>query len=347
MMPGLEVRFLKKSFDKIRAVQDFSHAFAQGKITTVVGPSGCGKSTLLGMIVGLMSPDYGSIILDGQDITLIQSEERNMGMIFQNYALFPHLTVRQNIEFGLRVRRWAQEARKKHSDELLERLRIPHLANRYISQISQGEQQRVALARALAIRPRVLLLDEPLSALDAKLREELRAELFQVLNEESITSIYVTHDHVEALSLGHELIVMNAGGIEQCGKPLEVYMKPSNPFVAEFFGTANIFEGESFLDSGQPKVRLPFAVLPLSNSSILGPCKVLIRTEDLLLSEMDRAHFTAEYQYSQFLGRRFRLFLNASGHKVILDADRDMKGHQSVGVQANSEKILLWKNRID
>jgi putative spermidine/putrescine transport system ATP-binding protein len=253
----LEARSLTKRYGDTAAVQEFSHAFAEGKITTILGPSGSGKSTVLALIAGLKQPESGAVWLGGRDITAVAPERRDFGIVFQNYALFPHLSVRENVEFGLRVRRLPKAERRARAIETLELTRIAHLAERRITEISGGEQQRVAIARALAIRPSVLLMDEPLSALDAKLREDLRAELSRLLREISLTTIYVTHDQTEAMSLGHEMVILNKGRVEQAGVPADLYLHPANLFVANFLGDSNVLAAERESQSG--KIHFSFA----------------------------------------------------------------------------------------
>jgi len=343
-MSVLEVKSLSKAYGAVAAVSQFSHRFTDGKITTVVGPSGSGKSTMLWMIAGLIAPDSGSTWLDGNEVTRVLPERRDLGMVFQNYALFPHLTVRENIEFGLRVRRLGAHERRSRAEQTMELVRISHLQNRRINQISGGEQQRVALARALAIRPRVLLMDEPLSALDAKLREELRSELFRLLQQLAMTTIYVTHDQVEAMSLGNELIVMSQGKIEQVGRPLDVYRKPANKFVAEFLGSANIFEAECVEKEGRRQIQLPFALLKAPSYLEPGSCYVMIRPEDMEVGENGDAHFMAAFESALFLGNQIRIQLRVTGQRIILDVrnELELKKESPVPVSINSEKVFVW-----
>ncbi|MBV9079951.1 MAG: ABC transporter ATP-binding protein [Elusimicrobia bacterium] len=343
-MSTLKVQSLSKSFGAVEAVADFSHDFKNGEITTVVGPSGSGKSTALWMIAGLTAPDRGTVILDGQDITAVPPEKRDLGLVFQSYALFPHLSVEQNVEFGLKVRKMAAEDRRRRVDEMLDLVRIGRLRERRINQLSGGEQQRVALARALAIRPKILLMDEPLSALDAKLREELRTELFRLLQDLRITTIYVTHDQIEAMSLGNELIVMNGGRIEQTGRPPEVYKKPANKFVAEFLGSANIFEAQCVEMNGKRKIKLPFTVIDAPAQSVPGSCWVMVRPEGLTVANEGEGHFRAVIESSQFLGNQIRIVLNVNGQRLIVDVHNDLtiNGGTSVPVQIRSDQVFMW-----
>lgn len=340
----LKVDGLRKRYGDVEAVQRFTHTFSPGRITTLVGPSGSGKSTVLWMMAGLIAPDEGRVSLDDDDITALAPERRNIGMVFQDYALFPHLSVRENVEFGLRVRGIAAAERRRRALETLELVRISRLADRRTTQISGGEQQRVALARALAIRPRVLLLDEPLSALDAKLRERLRAELFRIFQDLAITTVYVTHDQIEAMSLGHELIVMNQGRVEQAGRPIDVYRKPTNPFVADFLGSANIFEGEVFREENGSRIRLPFGTVDLPDDLPTGTCFVMIRPEDMELAHAANAHFHATLESSLFLGHQRRLILNAEGHQLIVDVGNEaaLDERAPLSLSIRPGKVFVW-----
>lgn len=306
----LELRGLRKAYVRggAPALDGVSHVFAPGKVTVVLGPSGSGKSTVLGAISGLVPPDAGGVWLDGRDITGLAPEKRGFGMVFQNYALFPHLSVVENVEFGLRVRGLERIERRRQALEMLHLTRIPHLAERRVQEISGGEQQRVAVARALAVRPTVLLMDEPLSALDARLRDDLRAELARLLRELALTTVYVTHDQAEAMSLGHELLVMQRGRIEQAGRAEDLYLQPASPFVAGFIGAANVFTGLSCAADGT--VRLPFATLPVEPEIPAGPCWALLRPEAFEIArEGERADFTAVIESIYFLGAQLRVQL--------------------------------------
>lgn len=333
----LEARDLRKSYQDATAVEAFSHRFAEGKITTVLGPSGSGKSTTLGMITGLIEPDAGTISLEGKDITALAPEKRGFGMVFQNYALFPHLTARENVEFGLRVRGVAKAERRRRAEEMLELARIGSLGARRIHELSGGEQQRVALARALAFRPKVLLMDEPLSALDAKLREELRADLATLLRDVAVTTIYVTHDQAEAMSLGHELIVMNRGRIEQSGAPVDLYRRPATPFVAAFLGSANLFEAEC----DGASAHLPMTVSAAPAGAKPGPCWALIRPEDL---HADAAGFPATVETTFFVGHRVRVHLQAGEVKLVMDAPNDLAlaPGDVIHLRLDAAKLHLW-----
>ncbi len=238
-MAFLQIENVSKSFGSVEAVKDFNLNIEKGELVSFLGPSGCGKTTTLRMVAGFEMPTAGRIIMNGEDITNMPPNKRDVGMVFQSYALFPNMTVADNIGFGLKVMKKSAEEIKQRVKEMLTLINMPEYGDRYPYQLSGGQQQRVALARALALRPDVLLLDEPLSALDAKIRVSLRAEIRAIQQKLGITAIYVTHDQEEALSLSDRVVVMNSGCIEQVGSPFEIYNFPKTAFVANFVGTLN------------------------------------------------------------------------------------------------------------
>ncbi|XID75562.1 sulfate/molybdate ABC transporter ATP-binding protein [Alkanindiges sp. WGS2144] len=244
---SIQVKNIDKRFDGFHALNDISLNFPEGELVALLGPSGCGKTTLLRIIAGLESADSGQILLHHQDATRTHVRQRQVGFVFQHYALFRHMTVFDNVAFGLRVRprktRPSEVDIKKQVNQLLELVQLGFLADRFPAQLSGGQRQRIALARALAVEPKVLLLDEPFGALDAKVRKELRRWLRDLHDELHITSIFVTHDQEEALEVADRIVVMNKGNIEQVGSPREVYNHPANPFVFDFLGQANQFKG--------------------------------------------------------------------------------------------------------
>jgi putative spermidine/putrescine transport system ATP-binding protein len=243
-MAYLAITHLEKSFGPTRVVKDFSLDVDKGEFISLLGPSGCGKTTVLRLVAGFETPSAGSIHIDGQDVTALHPNQRNIGMVFQAYALFPNLTVAQNVGFGLKVAGMARGEAAARVDEMLRLIGLPELGARYPFQLSGGQQQRVALARALAPRPRVLLLDEPLSALDAKIRVSLRQEIRQIQQQLGITTIFVTHDQEEALSMSDRVVVMNGGIAEQVGAPFDIYNRPATRFVAGFVGTHTAFDAQ-------------------------------------------------------------------------------------------------------
>ena len=245
----LRVEGLRKSFGRELAVDGISFGVEPGKILTLLGPSGCGKTTTLRMIAGLEHPDAGTITIGEEPVTslarriMVSPERRNVGMVFQSYAVWPHMTVAQNVAYPLEVRRWPRREIAARVEEVLELVGLSRFRDQYATKLSGGQQQRVALARALIFKPRLLLFDEPLSNLDAKLREQLRVELVRLQRDVGITSVYVTHDQAEAMVISDQIIVMNRGRIEQVGDARAIYSRPANRFVAEFIGLANLLPG--------------------------------------------------------------------------------------------------------
>src|SRR5581483_8937474 len=282
---------------------------------SLLGPSGCGNTTALRLVAGFDRPDEGRIVVDGRDITGVAPNKRDMGMVFQAYSLFPNMTAAQNVEFGLKIRGKDRTDRRKRVDDLLELVGLGHAGDRYPHQLSGGMQQRVALARALAIEPRVLLLDEPLSALDAKVRVQLREEIRRIQLELGITTLYVTHDQEEALAISDHVAVMYGGVIEQMGTPSEMYTAPKTPFVAEFIGTMNRLEGKVVdgaageVDHAGTRLRIAAARGRANGERVL----ILIRPEDLELtaagngSTVNGNTLMAEVVTQTFLGPVTRL----------------------------------------
>jgi ABC-type Fe3+/spermidine/putrescine transport system ATPase subunit len=241
----VELKAVRKRYGKVVAVDGVSLALREGEFFTLLGPSGCGKTTTLRLVAGFEEPEAGEVLIGGKQVNRLPPERRPIGMVFQNYALFPNMTVFGNVAFPLRLRRLPEEEVRRRVGELLELVHLAGLEGRYPRELSGGQQQRVALARALAREPKVLLLDEPLSALDAKIREELRSELKRLQWETGLTALYVTHDQEEALALSDRLAVMREGRVEQLGTPREVYEAPATPFVARFVGAGTLVPGEA------------------------------------------------------------------------------------------------------
>lgn len=243
-MKGVRLENVSKMFGDQRGVENVDIDIKPGEFFTFLGPSGCGKTTTLRMIAGFYFPTKGKIYFDQRDVTSLQPDKRNIGMVFQNYALFPHMTVFENIAFGLEVRKLSKSVIKQKVEQAQKLVHLDGYGNRKITELSGGQQQRVALARALVIEPSILLLDEPLSNLDAKLREETRLEIKRLQVELGVTTVYVTHDQTEAMAMSDRIMVMNKGIVQQIGTPQEIYNHPVNHFVASFIGEANILEGE-------------------------------------------------------------------------------------------------------
>ncbi|HET6945710.1 MAG TPA: ABC transporter ATP-binding protein [Gaiellaceae bacterium] len=321
-MPFLDLQDLHRDFGTVKALDGIEISLGEGEFLSLLGPSGCGKTTALRIVAGFDRPDAGRVLVDGRDVTNVPPNKRGMGMVFQAYSLFPNMTARQNVEYGLRVRRQDKAGRRKRVDDLLELVGLGHARDRYPHQLSGGMQQRVALARALAIQPRVLLLDEPLSALDAKVRVQLREEIRRIQLELGITTLYVTHDQEEALSISDHVAVMYGGRIEQMGSPAEMYSSPATPFVAEFIGTMNRFEGtvvDGGVDHGGTRLAIEAAQGRPRGQRVL----VLVRPETVEVGPTngDGAANTlvGDVVTQTFLGPVTRLKIVGSGVDVIAD----------------------------
>jgi putative spermidine/putrescine transport system ATP-binding protein len=287
-MTHLTLQAVTKRFNTAYAVDHVDLSVPDGKLVCFLGPSGCGKTTLLRMIAGLETPSSGSVTFAGRDITHLPANQRDFGMVFQSLALFPHMSVAENIAYPLRLRKMGKAAQRHRVAELLDLIQLPHMANRPVTQLSGGQRQRVAIARAIASSPKLLLLDEPLSALDAKLREAMQVEIRLLQQRLGITTIMVTHDQREAMTMADEIVVMEKGRIAQVGKPLDIYRDPVSEFVADFIGLGNILpvthdgRGSVNLPGGQQIVVANPAYVPESTGGI----RLLIRPEDVFLKHV-------------------------------------------------------------
>lgn len=292
------------------ALQPLDLQVNAGETLVLLGPSGCGKTTTLRIISGLESPDNGGqVLFDGRDVTALPIEKRDVGMVFQNYALFPNMSVADNIAYGLKIQRLPREEIAQRLNEVMRMVDLQGFGERRIDALSGGQKQRVALARAIAVRPKVLLLDEPLAALDAKLRDRLRIEIGQLLRELGTTAVYVTHDQDEAMALGDRIAVMQAGRIAQLGTPQEIYHQPANPFVADFIGVVNCLEVLSTRDNG----RLTVHGGELATSHLQGVSTVYCRPEDIQVVPLNQADVTGKVVQSIFLGQTQRLLVDTGG----------------------------------
>jgi putative spermidine/putrescine transport system ATP-binding protein len=310
-----------------------------GETVVFLGPSGCGKTTMLRIIAGLEAPDAGGRVVFGdEDVTAQPIERRNVGMVFQSYALFPNMSVAENIAYGLRVRKLAAPERDARVGEMLAMMHLEELGHRRVDQLSGGQKQRVALARALAVRPRVLLLDEPLTALDAKLREGLRVEIDRLLRSLAITAIYVTHDQAEAMALGDRIAVMEKGRIAQIGTPQEIYYRPQTAFVADFVGTMNRLAGRA----DGTAVEVPGGQLPW-----IGPARerqeLLFRPEDVRIVDGHGAHLRGTVVSAFFLGDHTRLIVDTGGAQPIVVETverRTFRQGEALALAVNPEALL-------
>ncbi|MBP0588821.1 ABC transporter ATP-binding protein [Paraburkholderia sp. LEh10] len=327
-MAFLEIDSLHKTFGANTALHHFDMKIERGEFITFLGPSGCGKTTVLRMIAGFETPTRGTIRLDGRDVTRLRTRQRNVGMVFQSYALFPNMTVAENIGFGLKVAHRPQGEVKQRVDEMLQLIKLPQLGERYPWQLSGGQQQRVALARALASKPQVLLLDEPLSALDAKIRISLRQDIRALQRELGITSIFVTHDQEEALSISDRIVVMNEGRVEQVGTPLDIYNYPRTRFVASFVGTLNILSGH-VIDPSTGRMAVDGQELRTTQSlpaDDAGKKRMLaLRPEAIVLEApvAGRNTLTATVEEVNFLGAIVRIRTRVKNEVISLDIFND------------------------
>ena len=323
-MAFLQLTNVQKAFGQTLAVRDVNLQVERGEFLSFLGPSGCGKTTTLRMIAGFEHPTSGAIVIDGVDVTGKPANQRNIGMVFQSYALFPNMTVAHNIGFGLKVAGKGSQAIKTRVTEMLSLIKLETLGNRYPYQLSGGQQQRVALARALAIRPQLLLLDEPLSALDAKIRVSLRNEIRAIQRQLGITTIYVTHDQEEALSLSDRVVVMNEGRMEQIGTPFEIYNFPKTTFVASFVGTLNTLTA-TVVDAAQGHLQVQgrdiYGDEAITNARNGETVKLALRPEQLRLSATGAAENTlpGRVESISFLGAIVRINISVGDTLLALD----------------------------
>ncbi len=319
----LEINAVRKMFGQTPAVDTFNLSVRKGEFISFLGPSGCGKTTTLRMIAGFEKPTSGQITIDGVDVTYVPANKRKIGMVFQSYALFPNMTVRENIQFGLKVGGQSQGVMHQRVTEMLDLIHLPDIGGRYPHQLSGGQQQRVALARALAIQPHVLLLDEPLSALDAKIRVSLRQEIRAIQRKLGITAIYVTHDQEEALSISDRIVVMNKGRMEQVGAPSSIYNLPQTRFVAQFVGTLSVLESQA-IDAYHAQIDGQPITLsrPLTDEQLAKPFTIALRPESLsfVRSGMDNIdQLQGQVEDVAFLGSVVRIRVRLT--KQIINVD--------------------------
>ena len=317
----LQLKQINKYFGRSHVIKDVNIDFEKGHFVTFLGPSGCGKTTLLRMVAGFYEPDDGEILLNGKRIERIPPYSRNTAMVFQEYALFPHMNVFDNVSYGLRVKNRPKEEIERRVKEALDLMQLKGMEDRFPNQMSGGQQQRVAVARALVMNPEVLLLDEPLSNLDAKLRESVRVELRDIQKKMGLSTIYVTHDQSEALSMSDMIVVLKGGVVHQTGSPQEIYFEPKTPFVADFIGTTNLLSvkglGENTVSYGNDRI-------PTTKSVNAGQEYCLsIRPECLKLVKEavdGQVNVKVTIQNKMFLGEKIRYFVNDSlGKEWIID----------------------------
>jgi putative spermidine/putrescine transport system ATP-binding protein len=327
--------------DGTRALEPASLEIARGETLVLLGPSGCGKTTMLRIIAGLERPDPGGkVLFDGKDMTAVPIERRNVGMVFQSYALFPNMSVADNIGYGLKIRGVKKDEQTARVADLVALTNISGLESRRIDQLSGGQRQRVALARAVAIRPGILLLDEPLTALDAALRERLRGELNRLLRALGVTTIYVTHDQAEAMELGDRIVVMRKGAIAQIGSPREIYFTPRNRFVAEFIGAANIIE--ALLESGH--LVLPGGRQPIGGNASQPGAIAMVRPETIGITSPANAPLSGTIDSVSFIGDRQRMIVSGAANRPLtVDAPNTIRAKigERVGLSIAPDAVRL------
>jgi len=350
-MSFLSLKNISKRFGDFVAVEDFNLEVDKGEFLSLLGPSGCGKTTTLNMIAGFEEPTTGAIQIDGRDMTHVSPNARDIGIVFQSYALFPHMTVAENVGFGLEMRKVGKQERRERVMETLELVGLTEFAERVPKALSGGQRQRVALARAIVIRPQLLLLDEPLSALDAKIRESMQVELRNIQRTVGITTILVTHDQAEAMAMSDRIAVMNMGRMARLGEPFEIYEKPGDSFTSNFLGSTNIFDGEVQEElEGQVLVNCSDIGLHIPGSAAKGArVSVAIRPEKVGLVQAGKGIFNAKVRTRIFLGTcwayqvesdlgSFNVTLQNTGHSVAGEGE-------TVGVTWHDDAVRILAER--
>ncbi|WDL99095.1 ABC transporter ATP-binding protein [Alicyclobacillus sp. ALC3] len=337
----LQVVNLAKHYGSFHAASDVSFEVGKGEFVTILGPSGSGKSTILRMVAGLTEPTSGRILIDGKDVTSLSPQKRDIGLVFQSYALFPNMTVAQNVAYPLRVRKWNREDIRVRVAELLELVGLAHRASYYPEQLSGGERQRVALVRALAFRPPLLLLDEPLSALDAKVRERLRASLKEIQSALQVTTVMVTHDQEEALELSDQVVVMNQGRVEQVGTPAMVYYSPRTEFAASFVGQSNaiaaVVKRTEPWANGMRKVSLYYHgatftwLVDEADATVGNMVTLFVRPESVRLTRGAESELNGIVRTAQFMGPTTRYKVEVAGQLLTVDAMSSLSQEVQVG----------------
>lgn len=345
-MANVSLINLKKQFGSATAVSDFSLEIADGELVAFLGPSGCGKTTTLRMIAGFIEPTAGRILIGDTDVTNIPVHKRDTGMVFQRYALFPHMTVADNVSFGLEMHRVESSERDKRVREALDMVRMTELRDRYPRQLSGGQQQRVAIARALAIEPKVFLLDEPLSNLDAKLRLEVREEIRTLQQRLGLTTIFVTHDQEEALAISDRMAIMHDGKVQQVGSPQTVYEHPTNLFVADFLGKMNFFSGKpsadyQFLTDDHITLKVP-KLKP--DTTMVG-----VRPErtNLSASPLAENNIPVTVQSASYLGAHIHVLLKGPSQQRLTCEIPNTQAHRQDALLQTGSKLYLGFNSED
>ncbi len=338
----IRLQNISVSFDDQSVLQDLDLQISDGEFVTLLGPSGCGKTTTLRIIGGFLKPDSGSVFFDDQLVTDLPPHKRPVNTIFQRYALFPHLNVFENVAFGMRVRKMKKEEIRERVEEMLRLVNLTGFEKRSVNTLSGGQQQRVAIARALAIHPRVLLLDEPLAALDLKLRKDMQAELKNIQKRLGITFIYVTHDQEEALSMSDTVVVMDSGKIQQIGTPQDIYNEPTNAFVADFIGESNILDGVMLSDYLVEFFGRKFSCLD-AGFEPNEPVDVVIRPEDIDIVEPIKGDLVGTVTSVTFKGVHYETIVDFKGFKWMIQTTDFYDVDRTIGIKLNPEDIHIMK----
>jgi len=344
--PLIDLQHISKSFDGEMVLDDLNLSIKENSFVTLLGPSGCGKSTTLRILGGFTPPDKGNVIFDGQDITKLPPNKRQLNTVFQKYALFPHMTIAENIAFGLKIK---NKPKSYIDDKIKYALKLVNLSGfekRDVISLSGGQQQRIAIARAIVNEPRVLLLDEPLGALDLKLRQDMQYELIRLKNELGITFIYVTHDQEEALTMSDTIVVMNQGYIQQMGSPEQIYNEPENAFVADFIGESNILNGMMVKDLLVEINGHRFECVDTGFAEN-KPVDVVIRPEDIQLVKPDDSHISGVVQSVTFKGVHYEMLIEAYDHDWLVHSTKAAEVGSTVGIKFDPYDIHIMHKMND
>ena len=339
-MSHVKMNNVVKRFGDFTALHELNLEIQEGEFLSLLGPSGCGKTTTLRLIAGFIQPTQGNIILGDEDVTMVAPQHREIGMVFQDYALFPHMTIAENIGFGLKERRYPKAQINSRVNDLLELIRLTDVSDRYPAEVSGGQQQRIAVARAVAYPPKVLLMDEPLGALDLKLRETMQVELRRIQQELKITTVYVTHDQTEAMNMSDRIVVMNTGRIEQIGSAESIYNDPHTRFVADFVGQINLLDAEIEGVDGEflsARILDTIVKVPKGDSPTTGKVSVAVRPEHLQLvdSSTDKSDLniiSGKLSGRTFAGNLTRLFIDVGTESQVVVEARPQDAPSEIGI---------------
>lgn len=340
MTPLIELKSISKSFDDTKVLDDFNLQVKENEFITLLGPSGCGKTTTLRIVGGFERPDQGKVFFEGKDITYMAPNQRNLNTVFQKYALFPHMNIGHNIAFGLKISGKSDQYIKDKIKYALNLVNLKGYEKRKVESLSGGQQQRIAIARAIVNEPKVLLLDEPLGALDLKLRQDMQYELIRLKNELGITFIYVTHDQEEALTMSDKVVVMNGGYIQQLGTPEQIYNEPENAFVADFIGDSNIVNGVMIEDR---LVEICGKKFPCIDTGFgrNKPVDVVIRPEDLIIGRTGEGKLDGEVIHNVFIGVHYEMEIEAVGFTWLVQNTKSYQPGSKVSLDVIPENIQI------